>query len=185
MSLVNRLKLFHLLYFSQPAADRVVYRIACRASCRKIIELGIGKAERAKRLLWALAHDRGNGTCAESMPIEYIGFDMFEGGDGPSLKDVFRTLRSQGVRVRLIPGEPHCSLARWANEVGAADLVLVSAASHWSEHPRLWRFVPRLLRPQGILMIEQQGGNGRQSWEQWDASQIEAMKRSAESRRAA
>jgi len=66
--------------------------------------------------------------------VSYVGVDLFEdrstadaAAQRISLKAAHRLLCSSGARVRLLPGDPYSVLARAANHLGKADLVVVSS----------------------------------------------------------
>lgn len=185
MSIASRLKLFHLLHFSQPSSERLIYQIACENRCRRILEVGLDGARRAQRLLQATAYRQETKSVDDRPPIEYIGIDLFEAGNGPSLKDVYRLLRSGGARVRLLPGEPLGTLARWSNEIGPVDLLLLANSGGWQQSPRFWYFVPRLMSETSILLVEHRDGGAKTQWERLGHLQLDRLKKNAELRRAA
>ena len=51
LSIIHQLRSIYLCYFSKPAADRPVYRAIRRHGTQKIVELGIGDASRATRMI--------------------------------------------------------------------------------------------------------------------------------------
>lgn len=185
MSIASRLKLFHLLHFSQPSSERLIYQIACENRCRRILEIGLDGARRAQRLLQATSYWRGAKGHDDRTPIEYIGIDLFEAGNGPALKDVYRLLRSGGAQVRLLPGEPLGTLARWSNEIGSVDLLLLSHAGGWQQSPRFWYFVPRLLSEASILLVEHRDSGAKAQWERLGRLQLDRLKKNADLLRAA
>src|ERR1700675_14598 len=91
--LTTSLRYLQLAYFSNPAGDRLIYRLIRRRKVRKILEIGIGTASRAVRMI-DLAR---RGVPGEA--VRYAAIDLFEsrGGDSPSglsLKDAHRLLKS-------------------------------------------------------------------------------------------
>ena len=185
MSIASRLKLFHLLHFSQPSSERLIYQIACENRCRRILEIGLDGTRRAQRLLQAIARKRELERLDSLPPVEYLGIDLFEAGNGASLKEVYRLLRSGGAQVRLLPGEPLAALARWSNEIGPVDLLLLSNSGGWQQSPRLWYFVPRLMSESTILLIEHRDSGEKTHWERLGQLQLDRLKKTADLRRAA
>lgn len=185
MPIASRLKLFYLLHFSQPSSERLIYQTACRNRCRRILEIGVDGARRAQRLLQATAYWRNVRSDEDLPPIDYIGVDLFEAGDGPALKDVYRLLRLGGAKVRLLPGDPPSTLARWSNEIGLVDLLLLSSSGGWQQSPRFWYYVPRLITETSIVMVEHRDSSEKSHWEQLGRLQIDRLKKNAEVRRAA
>ena len=126
LSIFSHLRLLYLCYFSKPAADRPVYRAIRRHNARKIVELGVGNARRAMRMIEVAKRT------SSPQNIHYVGMDLFEGragsgGPALSLKAAHQLLRATGVRVQLVPGNPAESLIRLANSLGKVDLLIVPA----------------------------------------------------------
>ena len=154
LPLVRRCRRLYFSYFAQPVCDRVVYRQLCKRRVAKILELGLGDGTRALRLL-ELATYRETPA-----GVSYTGVDLFESraeADGPglSLKQAHQLLKPTGARVRLAPGDPYSALARIANELGAVDLVLVSADQHGPSLERAWFYVPRLMHAETQVFVEE------------------------------
>src|SRR6187455_2615661 len=76
-----------LLYFSQPAPDRFLYKAVKGKSIRSVVEIGIGSGLRTQRMLEVLAWRR------HERPLRYTGIDLFEARPhdqpGLSLKRAF------------------------------------------------------------------------------------------------
>lgn len=149
----RRLKYLHLAYFSRPAHDRPIYRIIRRHQVRSIVEIGIGQALRAERMI-RLAQ----AWCDAS--VRYTAIDLFElrsPADGPGLplKQCYRRLKATGAKVQLAPGDPLAALARVANSLMGTDLVLVSADQDESTMDEAWFYVPRMLHPRSHVLVEE------------------------------
>lgn len=154
LPLVRRCKRLYLSYFSQPSCDRVIYRQFSKRRISKILELGIGQATRSLRMLELATH--GQPPAA----ISYTGVDLFESraatdGPGLSLKLAHQRFKATGARVRFVPGDPYSALARIANELGAVDLILISADQLGPSLARAWFYVPRLLHAETQAFIEE------------------------------
>jgi hypothetical protein len=98
---------------------------------------------------------------APSNQVSYTGVDVFEDrspGDvrqeGISLKAAHRLLRPSGVRLRLLPGDPYSVLARMANHLGKADLLIVSSRLPAPSLARAWYYVPRMLHAASQVFVE-------------------------------
>jgi len=126
---------------------------------RKIAELGIGAGQRAVRMIE---------TARRASPheaIHYVGVDRFEGrsaADGPglTLKAAYQLLRTDGVRVQLVPGDPAEALMRVANSLGKVDLLIVPAEMDSPSFARTWFFVPRMLHEQSLVFVERTAEDG-------------------------
>lgn len=150
----SHLRYAWLAYFSKPAHDRLVYKLVRRRGATRILELGLGTAQRAQRLI---------GMISETAAVEQIGYtavDLFElrgAADGPglSLKLAHRLLATSGARIRLVPGDPYSALSRSANVLGMHDLMIVSADQDPESLARAWFYVPRVLSAEAPVLIEQ------------------------------
>src|SRR2546421_4271106 len=95
VSVARLLRSFSLLYFSQPATDRALYRAVRSRPIRSIVELGISLTSRTPRLLEIA------GWGAASLPLRYTGIDLFESrpANQPalSLKQAFASLQSPTI----------------------------------------------------------------------------------------
>jgi hypothetical protein len=88
MSLLRHL---YFAYLSQPAVDRVLYRLIRRQRIQRIVEIGVGTAQRSRRLILAAQ------GASRTVAVRYTGIDLFEArGDsapaGVSLKEAYRLL---------------------------------------------------------------------------------------------
>ncbi len=155
--MINMRKLFdwlrsaHLVYVASPAGERLIYREIPRRQTRKILELGVGVGQRARRMIEAAQREAVG-------PVSYAGVDLFElrpaTDDHLTLKQAHALLKPSGARVRLIPGDPFSALARMANEIGPCDLIVVAADQPEESLQRAWFWVPRLLHA-GTVVFEQ------------------------------
>jgi hypothetical protein len=124
----------------------------CRA--RNIVEMGIGDARRAERMIrlaqgWS--HDK---------PVRYTAIDLFETRRDElaptlTLKNAFRKLKATGARVRVVPGDPLPALARVANSLTGTDLVLISADQDEASLEAAWFYVPRMLHSGSQVLFEE------------------------------
>lgn len=149
--MVGFFRSLYLRYFSQPKADRALYKLLKKQPMRKILELGIGTGERTLRVL---EH------CPASDETSYTGIDMFEArqnGDGPglSLKSAHKLLSASGAKVRLVPGDPMGALSRSANAIGKQDLIVISADQDRESLAKAWFYVPRLLTETTTVLLEE------------------------------
>jgi hypothetical protein len=152
-SFVAGLKYFYLSCLSRPASDRSLYRAIRRNRVQKILEIGIGPAQRARRMI-GLAE-----RCSPNARIHYTGIDLFEARDassatGLTLKEAYRQLKATSARVRLAPGDPLSALSRIANVLIGTDLIIISAGVDESSLSQAWRFVPRMLHPGSQIYVQ-------------------------------
>ncbi|MCR4415228.1 MAG: hypothetical protein NUV77_22630 [Thermoguttaceae bacterium] len=122
--------------------------------------------------------------------LRYVGVDLFEArtqrdGPGLSLKAAHCLLRPTGARVQLVPGDPLSALARTANLLKPADLVVISAMPD-AAMSAAWFFMPRVLHARSIVLRQGPPG-GRQGgeFERLGLPQVEALASRAGRRRAA
>jgi hypothetical protein len=152
MSPVRALRYLYLAYLSKPRHDQLLYRYARRHRVQRILELGLGTAERACRLIEIAAR-------ASGQRVSYTGIDLFElrgeESKGVSLKLAHRRLAATGARVRLVPGDPHAALAAVANGLVGTELVIVSADQDRQALERAWFYLPRALSPTAAVFVEE------------------------------
>jgi hypothetical protein len=150
------LRYYYLTWFSQPAADRPLYQVVAKRPVRSIVEIGVGNAVRAKRLLeMALKPSH-----AEE-PLRYTGIDPFESrakdAPGLTLKGAYAQLKTDHVKLQLLPGDPLSALARSANSLTATDVLIISLDQVGESLDQAWRFVPRMLHAGSLVYQERPG----------------------------
>ena len=154
MPILLRLQVIYLAHLSSPPADRAIYRAIRRGGVRRILEIGIGRARRALRMIRLAA------AYSPDQRIRYVGIDPFESGPGPSsdrlsLRQAYCQLRATGAQVRLLPGGPLAVLRQWANSLGPIDLVVLSAGWDPAQIAQAWFYVPRMLQARSLLFVEE------------------------------
>lgn len=157
----NRLRFLYLSYLSKPVSDRLIYRTMSRQRVLKIVEMGVGRCQRAAHMIEAA------GFNAPTAEIQYTGIDLFEArsvADGPgiTLKTAHRLLKPTGAKIRLLPGDPFSALSRAANSLGNTDLVVISADQDPHSLARAWFYMPRMLHP-GSLVYREERRSGIQA----------------------
>jgi hypothetical protein len=172
LSVGRLLRTLYLLYLSQPASRRGLYKAVRVRPVRSIVELGIGLGGRTERILEIA------GWKADS--LRYTGIDLFEGrpggAPGISLKEAFAQLRLPGVRVQLVPGDPYTALLRVANALVNTDLLLISANQDQESLARAWTWVPRMLTPTSLVFLEEAGPKERETlWRQVASDEIQSL----------
>jgi hypothetical protein len=168
----------YLLYFSQPAGDRVLWRAIQGRAIRSIVELGIGLGGRTERVLEVAAWK------TDRQAIRYAGIDLFEsrpaGQPALSLKRAHRELRATGAKVRLIPGHPYLALAQMANALVGADLVLIAAGQDGESLAGAWRYFPRMIHGQTLVFQQDAAaGAGQEVWRPVTHAEIEMLANAA------
>jgi hypothetical protein len=149
LSIFKQIRLFYLCYFSKPQPQRVVYRSIRRNRARKIVELGVGSAARALRMI-----ETAN-RCSPGDETHYVGIDRFEGAH--------QLLNGKATRVQLLPGNPSETLARAANSLGKVDLLIVPEELESADSVRVWFFVPRMLHERSVVFVERKLADGQTS----------------------
>lgn len=159
MGIRSRLRLFHLFHLSKPASDRPIYQAVYERRVRKILEIGVGTAQRALQLIEvARQHYPAD-------QISYTGVDPFEArkpddGPGLSLKQAYRLLRATGAQVRLVPGDPLAVFSVLANQLGVADVVLIAWPLDRQLLPRAAYYLQRITHDQSLVLWEQPSPQG-------------------------
>ncbi len=184
MPLLGQLRLYHLSYFSKPAADRPIYRAIRRLRARKIVELGIGDGRRALRMIAAAR------LASPGRIVQYVGLDQFEDSAEATagrltLKEAHRMFAGAGCLVRLVPGEPAHSLVRVANSLGKVDLLLLSGGLGSASYGRFWFFVPRMLHQRSVVFVERDQSAARAGLEIISQQAIAELAAAGSARRAA
>jgi hypothetical protein len=155
LSVGRLLRSLYLRYWSQPAADRALFKAIHSQPIRSIVELGIGLEGRTQRVLEVCLWHKG------SEPLRYTGIDLFEarpaGQSRLTLKEAFARLREPGVRVQLVPGDPHAALRQVANSLAGTDLLLIAADQDRESLMRAWPWMPRMLSPTSLVFQEEAG----------------------------
>lgn len=155
---MNAFKFFrnvYLCHFSQPAANRALYRVLRKRRVHSIVELGVGRLERTRRLLE---------LAVQQAPVEelkYAGIDLFEARDaaspGVALKQAHKDLKPLVGKLQLVPGDAFGGLARSANSLTKTDLVVISAEVDREALAKAWFYVPRMLHDSSQVFIEEPG----------------------------
>jgi hypothetical protein len=176
------LRNLYLCHFSQPPANRALYKLLRKRAVKSIVEIGLGRLERTARLIELAVQQ----TPADQ--LKYAGIDPFEGRaegtPGLSLKEAHKLLKPCGIRVELVPGDPTSGLARRANALMRTDLLLISAEA--GDLGTGWFYVPRMLRDGSQVFVEEAGEKGshwreltRLEIEQRAAAASKSMRRAA------
>ncbi len=161
MTQLGSLKYTHLAYFSQPAADRTIYRALHKQPVCNIVELGVGTAVRAQRMIAMASSGEAD------RKIRYTGIDFFEdrptSTPGIALREAYRLLREMDVRVRLLPGDPFSVLARASNDLTGTDILVISGDQDAEAMSRAWMFVPRMLHDSTLIFQQKPDERGKSS----------------------
>jgi len=176
------LRYYYLTWFSQPAADRPLYKVVGNRTVRSIVELGVGKGLRTGRLL-----EMALKPCHAAEPLRYTGIDLFEarGDDAPGLplKQAYALLKTNRVKLQLVPGDPLMALSRAANSLTGTDLLIISLDQTGDSLRQAWRYIPRMLHSESLVYIEQPGKkSGETKFER--ITQIEVARWAHEAQRA-
>ena len=94
----------------------------------------------------------------------YAGIDLFEAREsnrpGLTFKQAYQRIRPLAGKVKLLPGDPYSALARGANELTGTDLIVVAADQDAESLARAWFYIPRMLHPRSVVLIEERPDNG-------------------------
>jgi hypothetical protein len=142
-----------LAYLSKPKGDRALFRLIKKHPIQSLVELGVGDASRAERIIDFARQFVPNGE------FSYTGIDLFEGRPAPqhgiSLKEAHGRLKRLDAKVKLIPGDPFSALARSANGLTGTDMVLISRDTDEESLERAWFYLPRMLHEKSLILTEE------------------------------
>lgn len=148
-------KRLYLRYLAQPANERVLFSQIASGSTRQIVEIGLGDATRAARLIRLAA------KCRQE-PILYCGVDEFDARPATlpklRLKDAYCKLNIAGCKTKLVPGDPSAALAACANSLTNSDLIVIGSQYASMTGGLMWMYVPRMMGPQGQLWRQETDG---------------------------
>jgi len=186
LSAASRIKYAYYAYLSKPKSERPLYRQIRRRRPQRIVELGIAANCRTLRMLRVAARYAPG-------PVDYTGIDQFEArGEEQemlSLKAAHKLLKPMAEKVRLLPGDPYSALAGAANMLQNTDLLIISLGQDLQSLERAWFYVPRMLKPETLVLQEQKVEGevpstrlvslSRLEIEAWAAAQTKARRRAA------
>ncbi len=159
MSAARLLNYLHLAYLAKPVADRAVFRTIHKSQAGNLVIIGLGNGQLAGRML-ALAQ-----KCTQRPGVRLTVVDQFElrpATEQPlSIKQAYRLLHTPGARVQLVPGDPFMALARTANTLLDTDLLLIRADQQGAALEQAWFYVPRMLHPGSLVLLEQLNAKGQ------------------------
>lgn len=185
MSAASLLKYCYLAYVAKPVAERNIYRLIRRQRVRRIVELGIGDASRAQRMIAVSQRYQGD------TEVSYAGIDLFEARDEDRpllpLKRAYKLLTPAGARLQLVPGDAYTALARAANSLLGTDLLIISADQDDASLRRAWFYVPRMLHENSTVLVEHigDGPDAESRYQELPADDIGQLAEVAAPRRAA
>jgi len=120
---------FYLTHFSKPVSHRVIYRHIQSDHPRKVLEIGIQRAERTLNMIQMLLK-----YCGEKSDVHYCCIDPFEArttADGPglSLRKTHRLIQQFGIQTRLVPQSPANAVRQLHlnRQIEKVDLVVIAA----------------------------------------------------------
>jgi hypothetical protein len=184
VSFAERLRYWYLAWFSRPVGERLLYRAIRRQRAGAILEIGVGDAARAARLIQVAGLGRPRAE------VRYVAIDPFdlrgeEQGAPLSLKEAHCRLRPTGAQTRLLPGDVYSVLARMANGLGKFDIVVIAACHNDDALARAWFYLPRVVNDQTQFWIEQPADKGGTAYQPLDRAQVAAFTQPAARRKAA
>lgn len=164
-----------LLYFSQPANDRALFKAVKGRTIRSVLEFGIGDGTRTKNLFEVIAWEQ------ENLPLRYTGIDLFEARlkdqKGLTLKQAFATVRAPEVKVQLIPGLPYDALLRCASTLSETDLIVIAADQQPADFEKAWKFIARTVHDKTLILREQPAGAGKTVFQTLPVAEVHRLAR--------
>ncbi len=141
---------FALSRFSKPTNDRIAYQSIRTSGVTSIVEVGLSNGERAENMI------RIAQKFSPDAKIRYTGIDLFDARiDHSPLKllDTHKRLNNLGAKAKLVPGEFSDGIQRIANSHTRTDLVIIDSPVDSDEIEAGWRFVPRMLHPNSVVIV--------------------------------
>ena len=164
-----------LLYFSQPANDRALYKAVKGRSIRSVLEFGVSDGARTKNLFEVLSWQQ------ENLPLRYMGIDLFEarpkGQKGLTLKQAFAEIRAPEVKVQLVPGLPYDALLRCNGALTETDLIILSADQQPIDFEKAWKFIARTVHDKTLILREQPAGPGKTVFQTLPVAEVHRLAR--------
>ncbi len=159
MAAVGWLGYARLAFMSQPKHERQLYKQIRRLRVRRIVEVGIGSAQRAVDLVSTAQRYTRDAT------ISYTGFDWFEERESDAeplpLIHAHRQLQQTGARIRLVPGFPPATVPQLANSLQRTDLLLISHRVADASLERTWFYLPRMCHANSLVLREVSTGDAQ------------------------
>lgn len=150
MSRTSFLKYCQLAYLSAPAQERSLYRQMAKSQPTRILEIGLGMGVRSLRMF-----DVARRYC-DAKQIIYTGIDPFEsrqaGSTVLSMKDAYKLLRQQGVKVKLVPGDTLAAMTMTANSLANTDLIVIDAEVGQADLAKAWKYFPRMMHEKSLVL---------------------------------
>lgn len=156
-------------HLAGPADARPIFRAILGGTRRRLLEIGVGDAERASKMVQ---------VAAASGPVRYLGVDLFEARGanhrpGTTLKLALGRLTTTGAEIRLAPGEPAAALARLA-ALRDNDLVVV-ASEFVTEDPHFWRAISSMTTDNAAIFVERTLESGGSKFERMEAAEARRL----------
>jgi hypothetical protein len=155
---VQFLRQIYLTRFANPASNRDLYREFYRRKPASLFVLGVDSSTLALELA---------GLMHEWHPTERLRLallDPFDARPASAPKLTVRETNAQyaelPVRLTLHPGDPTYTLPRVANQLGTADVIVLSPSIDADAFAPSWYFLPRLMHGTSLLMEGCVGLNG-------------------------
>jgi hypothetical protein len=172
MAQTGFLRYLKLAWFSGPPCERTIYRRMNRQHPKRIVEIGLGLGVRSLRLFQVA------GRYCPPGEIRYTGIDLFEGRDpgAPHLpmKTAYKLLRSHGVQVRLVPGDPANALRSAGQSLANTDLIVIDSDIADSDLEPAWRWMHTIMHGE-TLVARQCIQDGRKTCQMFNADDVKRL----------
>lgn len=153
MKKLSKFQFWALTWFSKPACDRQLYKLAAQLKPKSIVQFGLGNLRQVETLINVCQNFSGVDE------IRFTGVDLFEARakqvPGLTLKEAHRRLASTGAKSRVFPGETASSLPRLANQLAGTDLLILSLEGGRQSLDPCWFFIPRMLQANSLVLVQE------------------------------
>lgn len=158
MKKLSKFQFWALTWFSKPACDRQLYKLAAKLKPQSIVQFGLGNLRQAETLVTVCQNVSG------VEEIRFTGVDLFEARvnqvPGLTLKEAHRRLAATGAKSRVFPGDTTSSLPRLANQLGGTDLLILALDGGRQALDSCWFFIPRMLQANSLVLVQEQTATG-------------------------
>jgi len=170
VSQTSFLKYMRLAWLSGPSSERNLYRQMAKNKPTRILEIGLGLGVRSLRMF-----EIARRYCQAS-EISYTGIDLFESRPADqlsmSMKDAYKLLRQQGVKVKLVPGDALAAMTMTANSLTNTDLIVIDSDIREHVMDQAWKYFPRMMHSETLVLRQQLQGD-RKAFQTLTASDLQ------------
>ncbi|NIO36695.1 hypothetical protein GTO27_03225 [Candidatus Bathyarchaeota archaeon] len=115
--------------------------------CKRIMEIGVANGENAKTMVMAAVRD------LSPEEVEYYGFDLFEGDDDSSIKQVRQRLKETGCRFKFFKGDSVETLPSVLTTLPKMDLIFIDGGHSFATVKSDWENTRSLMHDETAVFF--------------------------------